>query len=525
MKIQVLQGGNFKNYLHFYDITTPKDLAILNDVKKIVSRSEYKPYIKAFNKNISESFLLPNNLVPAQFIQDIQTKLFPLHGDIPITNLHYLYDYNWDEEFFQTWLDNIILPEDFTVESDEYIYQKHALRNLLISKTGRIKIGTGGGKTLITYLYIKFLLDNVLRKLPEDSPNKILLVIDRKDLIIQTTAEFEKFDEPNLLNNNDYCIPLRISSIYSGSKKLANANVVIATWQSIVDYEPEWFNEYKVFMLDEAHKGKAYSIRKAIYNNLRNIEYCAGFTATWPDYNTLDYLTLIAMFGPLVLVKTTRQLIDDGNVCDVLIVRIMITYHESERNFRKQLKEDNPDLRGSELYLLEKAWFHNHHGRNMICVSLIKALPNNHLILVDTVAYIHLLAELINEHCPDREVLIIWSDVSTEVRQSNKYKMQNEHGKIMIATKETMSTGVSINNIWYVHNIDGGKSPITTSQGLGRSLRKFEGKDKAHYFDYVDDIPTSSFKKHAAERLKIFKNEQLEVTEIYKTVEPNNYGY
>lgn len=527
MKIRIVQGKFYKNFIHFYDIKTARDVEILGHVKNIVTRSEYLPYIKALNKNITESLFLPNNLVPAQFIQDIRNSLLPVYPDLKFENLNLLFDNTFSDEFFDEWLSNIKLPEGFSVDTPEYIYQKHSVRNLLIARTGRIQIGTGGGKTMITYLCCKYLLDNVLRKIPKDQPRKILIVIDRKDLIIQTKREFEKFDAPNqIINGNDYCVPMMVESIYSGSKRVENANIVIATWQSIKDYESDWFMDFKCFILDEAHKGKAYNIRNVIYNQLRNIEYCWGFTATWPQYKSLEYLSVVGMFGPLVYKKTTRQLIDDGNVCDVMVVRIHIKYNEFETNFRNRLNENYKDeLRGNELYLMEKAWFHEHHERTMVCMTLIQQLPNNHLLLVDTVAYIDILVKYVQEHCPDRTIFIIYNEIDTETREASKKRMNEENGIVMIATKATMSTGVSINNIYYGHNLDGGKSEYSTPQGLGRILRKHDGKTKAYFFDYIDHVSNSSFIKHANERLKLFKRDQIDISDIYKTVKPNEYGF
>ena len=50
----------------------------------------------------------------------------------------------------------------------------------------------------------------------------------------------------------------------------------------------------------------------------------------------------------------------------------------------------------------------------------------------------------------------------------------------------TLSTGVSITNLHYIHFTESFKSDVIIRQSIGRGLRLHEDKDKLRLFDYVD---------------------------------------
>lgn len=506
MRLTVVPGKNCKNYLYLHDINTSKDYDILADINKVVSRKEFKIYSKSFDKTVSESYMIDDQLVPAQFIQDIYQKVLPHYPELKIEKLNTLYDTKLTREIFDEWLTNINLPKGFDLTDPKYIYQPESVYKLLYFKNGRIKVGTGGGKTLVCYLYMKYMLDNILRQRDETQAKKILLLVNRTDLVTQTVKEFEKFDSLNAINDNDYSIPLRIKSIYSGAKAVMNANVVIGTWQSLKDYEPEFFDDFAVFMCDEAHTSKAYHIRKSIYDKMKFAEYCAGFTATYPDYKTIDYLNIVALFGTLVHVKTTAELIKDGNITPVKIHQIKLKYSEVESELSKNLKASG--IIGTEKYNAEKHWFHTHNGRNKVVISLLKKLEYNHLILTNTVEYIQILKDEIEANCPDKTVLVIHGKISRKERERQKALMHDNDNLVLLATSETMSTGVSINNIHYVHFVDGGCSYIRVNQSVGRGVRLHAKKKFLNVFDYWDLIPQSSFNNHGKTREKIYTEEK-----------------
>ena len=509
MKVKLVKGKNFRNYIQ---ITHLESINELKTISKIVSRTEYKPFVKSFNKTVSASYLINDTFIPLQFLSDIEREFAP-HNKFEIENIDQLNEfYNTDikNSDFKKLLREVKLPPKYDIWKSEYEYQPLSVIKALRSKVARIKVGTGGGKTLITYLYCKLLLRHIITE--KNPAQKILIIVPKKDLVIQTVKAFKEF--------NQFNEPLIVESVYGGSKRIANADVVVGTFQSLCNYDAEYFDDFFCMIGDEAHTSKAYSIREEIYNKCKYVEYMFGMTATYPEYNTLDYLNIVAMFGRMVHEKSLRQLIDDGNICDIEIHRIEIDYADPEiSNISKTFKSQNADLdeaeklTHSQLYRAEKTYVQNLENR-IDLMAKICALDNNHLILVDNRSYQDFIFNKFYFKFTNKKVIIINGD--TKDREILFEMMEEENNIICIATYDTFSTGVSVNNIHYVHFPDGGKSMFRVLQGIGRGVRLHANKKKLIVFDYVDKITGSVYLKHAKERLKMYIKEQL--THILKKV-------
>jgi len=491
MRLTVVPGANNKKYIQVWDLKI-EDLEYVKHLKAIVSRTEYKPFSKGFNKNVSQSYFINETFFPAQFWQDVRKQLQPiLPYTLAIENDHILYNNDISRENFTDYMQTLVLPPKYDIFKEEYFYQMESVFRALLFKIARIEVGTGGGKTLIIYLYCRYIIDNLM---PKDK--KILIIVPRQLLCKQTAADFIEYDE-----HNDN--PLCVETIYSGSKRIANAQIVIGTYQSLKEFDREYFDDFYAVLCDEVHGAKAYSIRNEIYAKCYHTEYFFGLTGTYPAYNTLDYLNIVAMFGPLVFVKKTKELIADGNVAPVVINKIKINYNAEDGNFSKNLVESG--FTGVEKYRIEKKFFQTFEPRNRLITKLINSFEYNHLILVESVEYCIHLKEYISELCPTKYVDIIYGDVKD--RDSIITTMKNRHDMVLIATYETMSTGVSINTIMHVHFPDGGRSEIRIKQSVGRGLRLHMLKDFLNVWDYQDNMKGSSFKNHAVERNRIYTDE------------------
>jgi superfamily II DNA or RNA helicase len=499
MQLYAVEGLNKKKFIEVHK-ETKEDLKLMEHIESIVSRKEYLPFSKGFSKWKHQSYLIKNTHIPFTFWQDIKKRLQPvMEKKLEIVNDWLYYNNDITREFFDEYMESLILPEKYDIFKEEYAYQMECVFRALVFKTARIEIGTGGGKTLITYLYVRYMIDNIL---PRDK--KILIVVPRQLLAKQTQAEFKEYDQ--FADK-----PLNVETIYSGSKRIADANVVIGVYNSLANYDSDYFDDFGCMICDEVQGAKAWSIRNEIYAKCFDIDYFFGMTGTYPDYNTLDYLNIVAMFGPLVYVKKTHELIDDGNVSKVQINKIKINYPQ-DSDFSQNLI--NSGFVGIEKFRIEKKFFQNFEPRNRIMAKLINKFEYNHLILVESVQYCKDLQEFFRQECPDRHVVIIHGNVKN--RDEIIADMKTRHDVILIATYETMSTGVSINNIMHVHFPDGGRSEIRIKQSIGRGLRLHLLKELLNVWDYQDNMPRSSFKNHAAARNIIYANEKLPVV-MYET--------
>jgi superfamily II DNA or RNA helicase len=498
MKLLAVPGLNNKNYIQVITETLD-DLKTLKQIDGIVSRTEYLPYSRGFNKNVRQSYLIDNTYVPFQFAQDIIKNLQPLvPWKVSINGDGIFYNNNLTRQHFNDYMEALQLPEKYDIFDANYFYQMEAAYRAILFKTARIMVGTGGGKTLITYLYCRYIMDTYV-----PAGRKILIIVPRKTLAVQLAKDFKEYDQFN-------DIPLLVETIYSGSKRIANANIVVGTYQTLCEYDKEYFDDFYSVICDEVHGAKAYSIRNGIYAKCYNTEYFFGMTGSFPEYATLDYINIVAMFGPQVLVKKTWELIRDGNATPVKINRVVINYPDDERDMSKNLRAEG--FTGTEKYHLEKRWFQNHLRRNMLMCKLINGHRDlNHLVLVETVDYCKFLKIFFEEHCPDWVVHIIHGGIKD--RDDILDEMRGRDDMILIATYECMSTGVSVATIGHVHFPDGGRSEVRIKQSVGRSLRIYLKKLFANVWDYQDMMPGSSFKNHAAARNLIYEKEKLPVVE------------
>lgn len=169
---------------------------------------------------------------------------------------------------------------------------------------------TGSGKTLTS-----FKTAQLASKLP--FIDKVLFVVDRKDLDYQTMKEYDKF-EKGAANSNTNTAILR--------KQLENPNakIIITTIQklSVLIKKQKGhpvFNQHTVIIFDECHRSQFGDMHKAITKSFRKY-HLFGFTGT-PIFsvnssssNKTDLRTTEQAFGAKLHTYTIVDAITDKNV-------------------------------------------------------------------------------------------------------------------------------------------------------------------------------------------------------------------
>ncbi|MGH8963095.1 MAG: type I restriction endonuclease subunit R, partial [Jatrophihabitantaceae bacterium] len=129
---------------------------------------------------------------------------------------------------------------------------------------------TGSGKTLTS-----FKAAQLASRLP--GLDKVLFVVDRKDLDYQTMREYERF-EPGAANSN--------ASTRVLAKQLAdpNARIIITTIQKLVRFigqskGHDVFNQHVVLIFDECHRSQFGDMHVAVTKSFKNY-HLFGFTGT-----------------------------------------------------------------------------------------------------------------------------------------------------------------------------------------------------------------------------------------------------
>lgn len=501
MKFGFLQGKNYKDFVVISDITTKDDLKMMEIIRKTLTRSEYNHFMKGFNKNITYSYLFNDSIFPYQFWDDVTNAITPFIGSVELINEPVIKLI--DEDYYNKWLNSINIPDDIFLDKEEYFYQQESIYMALNKRVARVEIATSGGKTFITYLYCKYIIDHKL--ISEKS--KILIIVPSQLLAKQLKDDFKYYDSKN--NFEDV---LWVETIYSSAEKVYGANVVCGTYQSLCNYDEDYFDGFEVMICDELHRAKAYSIRNAIYAKIKNAKFIFGMTGTFPDYKTLDYLHITSMFGPEVINVSARQLIDSGVANNVIIQSVTVNYLKDGKSLNNIYDVIDKDLIGTEKYLAEKSYFQRNTERTHLLTYLLNRFEDNSILLVDTVEYCDVLYNYLIEKCPNKHFEIIHGKVKNRDEIINA--MRNcPKNFVIIGTFGTMSTGISIKNLTHAYIIDSGKSPIRMRQSLGRLMRIIDGKNTSYVFDFKDNIRKSTFKSHAMERLKTYKKMKLDIKE------------
>jgi superfamily II DNA or RNA helicase len=73
-----------------------------------------------------------------------------------------------------------------------------------------------------------------------------------------------------------------------------------------------------------------------------------------------------------------------------------------------------------------------------------------------------------------------------------------------------LQTGININEITHMINARGLKGEIPTIQGLGRGVRKADGKMELFFYDFYDEVPY--LQDHSEERISHYKELKFNVT-------------
>lgn len=389
-----------------------------------------------------------------------------------------------------------------TVDKDyfnEYEYelgahQIKAVNNILETHDGIIKVGTGGGKTLITAILADIYSKNKI---------KTIIVVPNKDLIVQTRDEIKQFGID--------------VGVYYGDEKTPEKPVVVSTWQSL-EKNPKLITMFGAVMVDECHGSQADSLFKLLSNHGKNIPIRIGLTGTLPEH-MCDKLKVFSVLGPVRANVKSEYLIRKGWLAKLNL--LMAEYAEDfteEWEYYKKVAEEEEDknisyteFKNHKLfpqYENEKSYLKTNPARLENIADIITTMTDeygNSFILVNTIDFGKKLAKLLGE-----KAIFISSKIKDRKPIYDAFK--TEQGLIGIATYSLASTGLNIPRIFNLFLIDGGKSSIKVIQSIGRGLRKAEDKDSVNLIDIYSNVKFSM--RHARRRKKIYKEEKYAFTHI-----------
>lgn len=183
-------------------------------------------------------------------------------------------------------------------------------------KMGTIEAGgyiwhtTGSGKTLTSFKTAQ-LASNL------DYIDKVIFVVDRKDLDYQTMREYDRF-EKGAANGN------RSTKILQKQLEDDTSRIIVTTIQKLSEFVKRnnnhpVFQKHLVLIFDECHRSQFGDMHKMIVNNFKNYHLfgCTGtpiFAKNATNKSNPDFCTTEQAFGDKLHTYTIVDAINDGNV-------------------------------------------------------------------------------------------------------------------------------------------------------------------------------------------------------------------
>jgi len=482
---------------------------------KIVVSKKNEAYVKiscerSVAQELSEffTFFVPGH----QFTPAFRNKIWD--GKIRLFDLRYIESFAKERDYIVEYGDprpdllddypeyhadkfiSMIKPQSRGKDIEVRDYQKsayiHAIRNhraLLLSPTS-------SGKSLIIYM--------IVRQLLEYRCSKGLIVVPTTSLVEQLTTDFADYSTAN-----GFDVSENVHRIYQGKDKISDAPIMISTWQSIYTQPPEYFEQFDFVIGDEAHLFKAQSLAK-IMSQCVNARYRIGLTGTLDGTKT-HKLVLEGLFGQVMKVTTTKELMDAGQVADFSI-KCLVLKHDDE--ICKLMKD--------KTYQEEMEYLILNESRNKFIKNLAVSLKGNSLILYQYVdKHGKILYDMISNtsNIGNRKVFFVYGKTDTDVREDVRRITEEENDAIIVASYGTFSTGVNIRNLHNVIFASPSKSRVRNLQSIGRGLRLGDNKTEATLYDIADDlrwkIHMNFTLKHFIERTKIYNEEKFKY-KLYK---------
>lgn len=480
-------------------------------------------------QNTDRCFMNNYNMIPVGLWLEIikVAKKFNIAMELSPAAQQYIGQFTLSYDDFKKYIDDTF--EGAVTESGKpfmpYEYQIKAAYAILKYKKCCAEISTSGGKTLISFMMYKYLID--VQKI-----SNILYIVPSVDLANQSAEKYQEYESYLRKHNHNWEIGVLRAGLTKKQKaKVESCNILFGTFQSLCKRDITFFNRFGGCILDECHHGGSADSIKNIFNKMYNLKYSIGVTGTFPKEHLYEYLVLQAYIGPVVYKLTADQLINSEKrgtpVYAVFQYMNWATQEEKEAFYLLRANKDSEDIQaGNKVLKKERMFVNSSYTRLKYIGDKIIETKKNALVLFGDIKYGYgkRLYEYVKNNS-DKNVF--YTDGNTDNNARDYYKQcmeEDETGStIIIASINTFGEGIDIKNLWSIFLVDTAKSDRLVRQICGRGIRLFPGKDKVVLFDFVDDLryssdPNKRFKdnylwRHGLERKKIYQEQKFPVYE------------
>lgn len=140
--------------------------------------------------------------------------------------------------------------------------------------------------------------------------------------------------------------------------------------------------------------------------------------------------------------------------------------------------------------VIEKMMVHFIDARlQYVLNTILPKCDRNTLILAHHTTYIEYVYEKMKEKFKDRHILMIVGKISNKKRDEIKKVLKENNDCILIASYGTMSTGITLANLFYGILLESFKSEVVNMQSLGRGLGLALEKELYTVYDIIDKFP------------------------------------
>jgi superfamily II DNA or RNA helicase len=382
-----------------------------------------------------------------------------------------------DETYFQ----HVVDPKT----NEPYLirpYQVDAINQVTTHGNGIVIAGTGAGKSTINAVLVDIYGKQDLRS---------ITIVPNITLVEQTVATFNMFG-------------LDVGE-YSGSVKDFDHQHIVSSWQALQN-NPKIIHQFQVLVVDECQGAKASVIGSLINEYGKDIVHRFGLTGTLPK-NTVDLLSIILSIGSVRYTIPAHELIASGWLA---VPNITVLQLNDEARLA-QLMENNindPDEKvtyDNEVHFLGHDVLRRQRIADFIMEKSIST-RGNVLCLVTSVSVGKNLKKLMSNS------IFLHGKDSQQVRQEVYDTFETNDNVIVIATVQIAGVGLSIDRIFNLIYIDGGKSFVRVIQMIGRGLRKGRDKNSVDVIDICGNLEYS--KKHLASRVRYYKESKYKFKKV-----------
>ena len=355
-------------------------------------------------------------------------------------------------------------------EGDElYPFQQEAINSSVEKTRGIVRVGTGGGKSVI--------LSGIIAK----TNLSTLVLIHRKDIFYQL-RDMLKFH-----------LRTKIGSIGCGENDIQKFNIgMVATLAKTKDNKvKEFLANVRCLIVDECHQlgaKQAYSITKMCKAAFIRI----GTTATAFRYDDRDFY---------LQAPTAEKIVDIGP-SDLIKQGYLVPPHIFVIGISKI-----PDLSYMTYQECYDQGIVNNTERNEVIVEVCNYLQSKKLtvlVAITRVEHGKILVSMLHERYPHIKSVFVHGGDEDFLRKDILEDLRAKKLDIVIATS-IYKEGIDVRSLDCLLNAKCQDSGVDSYQLIGRVLRKSEGKKFAIVVDFNDK--SKYLHKHGLHRRDIYESE------------------